>query len=305
MGNSYRRNNPKTVADFFSSRKFNETYFITSGTKRKRKRNEIRETKSFPRKMHIFLWGFLVVALNNLNLASSSDKVKNDGRENEADKSQLDMILAQLQRKHDKLQQQQDEQKKEQQLMNELLREEQLVNEVLRDQIQEQKHKNDDQEREMKEQRRKNDKQEREIRELTKIKRDRRSDGDIEDHLKELIMNETKSLKQYILNKSKSLKQSILNETYALIDGLSQCQVGEYIFNENFGRWQTISFERNFKQTPKVVASINGFTEYRHSGSNLSFAANVGSPTTTKFELLLNEISSKLSWMKVSWIACA
>merc|ERR1712168_459923 len=214
----------RIVATTQTSRKFNETYFITSGTKRKRKRNEITETKSFPRKMHIFLWGFLLMALIELNMAASSDKVKNDGRENEADKSQLDMILAklerkndQLQRKHDKLQRQQDEQKKEQQLMNELLREEQLVNEVLRDQIQEQKHKNDDQEREMKEQRRKNDKQEREIRELTKIKRDRRSDGDIEDHLKELIMNETKSLKQYILNKS-----------YALIDGLSQCQVGEH-----------------------------------------------------------------------------
>merc|ERR1712168_1096807 len=286
----------RIVATTQTSRKFNETYFITSGTKRKRKRNEITETKSFPRKMHILLWGFLVLALIELNMAASSDKVKNDGRE--ANKSQLDMILAKLQR-------QQDEQKKEQQLMNEVLREEQLVNEVLRDQIQEQKHKTDEQDREIKEQRRKNDKQEREIRELTKIKRDRRSDGDIEDHLKELIINETKSLKQYILNKSKSLKQSILNETYALIDGLSQCQVGEYTFNENFGRWQTISFQRNFKQTPKVVASINGFTKYRHGGSNLSFAANVGFPTTTKFELLLNEISSKLSWMKVSWIACA
>merc|ERR1712168_643839 len=106
MGNSYRRDNPNVVADFFSSRKFNETYFITSGTKRKR--NEIRETKSFPRKMHIFLWGFLVVALNNLNLAAPSDKVKNDRRENEANKSQLDMILAQLQRQEDQLQRQED-----------------------------------------------------------------------------------------------------------------------------------------------------------------------------------------------------
>jgi len=256
--------------------------------------------------MHIFLWGFLVVALNNLNMASSSDKVKNNGRENEVNKSQLDMILAQLQRKHDKLQRQQEEQqqliheqKKEQQLMNEVLRdqirEEQLMNEVLRDQIQEQKHKNDEQEREIKEQRRKHDKQERQIKELTQIKRDRRSDGDIEDHLKQFILNETKSM-----------KQSILNETYALIDGLSQCQVGEKVgFDKDFGQWQTISFERNFKQTPKVVASINGFTKYWHSGSNLIFAANIRSPTTTKFELQLNLISSKLYWMKVSWIACA
>jgi len=123
-------------------------------------------------------------------------------------------------------------------------------------------------------------------------------------------MNETKSLKQYILNKSKSLKQSILNETYALIDGLSQCQVGEYAeynFNEDFGQWQTISFERNFKQTPKVVASINGLTSASGftSGSDLIFAADVRSPTTTKFELQLKEISPKLYWMKVSWIACA
>merc|ERR1712168_928962 len=277
MGNSYRRDNPNVVADFFSSRKFNETYFITSGTKRKR--NEIRETKSFPRKMHIFLWGFLVVALNNLNLASSSDKIRNDGRENGANKSQLDMILAKLQR-------QQDEQKKEQQLMNEVLREEQLVNEVLRDQMQEQKHKIDKQEREIKQQRR-------EIKELTKIKRDRRSDGDIEDHLKQFILNETKSM-----------KQSILNETYALIDGLSQCQVGKLEMDHGFGMWQKISFERNFTQTPKVVASVAGFSTYS-AGSGVNFGVYAQSPTTTKFELQFYQYTSAIRWVKVSWIACA
>jgi len=178
--------------------------------------------------------------------------------------------------------------------MNEVLREEQLVNEVLRDQMQEQKHKIDKQEREIKEQRRKNDKQEREIQELTKIKRDRRSDGDIEDHLKEFILNETKSM-----------KQSILNETYALIDGLSQCQVGEYMANENDIRhWQTISFMRNFTQTPKVLALVSGFTKMGAKGE-FGLRAQVQSPTTTKFELYLSGWGGRISWMEASWIACA
>jgi len=244
--------------------------------------------------MHIFLWGFLVVALNNLHLASPSDKVKNHGRD-EANKSQLDMILAQLQRKHDKLQQQQDEQKKEQQLMNEVLRdqirEEQLVNEVLRDQIQEQKHKNDEHEREMKEQRRKNDKQERKIKELTKIKRDRRSDGDIEDHLKEFILNETKSL-----------KQSILNETYALIDGLTQCEIGTSSTASFPSTPTTISFARNFTRKPNVVVAVTGFKK-RTTGSFKLFVQKI---TTTKFEIYGYKYSSgSFGWVDSSWIACA
>merc|ERR1711931_484941 len=112
--------------------------------------------------------------------------------------------------------------------MNEVLREEQLVNEVLRDQMQEQKHKIDKQEREIKQQRR-------EIKELTKIKRDRRSDGDIEDHLKEFI----------------------LNETYALIDGLSQCEIGTISDIITFpNNPMTISFGRNFTRKPNVVVAV-------------------------------------------------
>jgi len=245
--------------------------------------------------MHIFLWGFLLVALNNLNLASSSDKVKDNGRESEVDKSQLDMILAKLERKHDKLQRQQDEQKKEQQLMNEVLRdqirEEQLVNEVLRDQIQEQKHKNDEYEREMKEQRRKNDKQERKIKELTKIKRDRRSDGDIEDHLKQFILNETKSI-----------KQSILNETYALIDGRSQCEIGKIYPLSPFTKSRWISFERNFTRKPNVVAAVSGF---RGDGAFMTIVRKE-SITTTKFEIHGYQYSgAHYDWMDMSWIACA
>merc|ERR1712168_893480 len=263
----------RIVATTQTSRKFNETYFITSGTKRKWKRNEITETKSFPRKMHIFLWGFLVVALNNLNLASSSDKIRNDGRENGANKSQLDMILAKLQR-------QQDEQKKEQQLMNEVLREEQLVNEVLRDQMQEQKHKIDKQEREIKQQRR-------EIKELTKIKRDRRSDGDIEDHLKEFILNETKSL-----------KQSILNETYALIDGLSQCEIGTISDIITFpNNPMTISFGRNFTRKPNVVVAVTGI----NGNGAFIILVKKESITTTKFEMYGYEYSgANYYWVRGS-----
>merc|ERR1712121_447757 len=107
---------------------------------------------------------------------------------------------------------------------------------------------------------------ERVITELTKIKRDRRSDGDIEDHLKQFILNETKSM-----------KQSILNETYALIDGLSQCQVGHYgSYGAGLNKWLTITFEHNFTQTPKVVASLRGYSE-KSGGSH--FEVLVGSPT--------------------------
>merc|ERR1712168_1263237 len=273
----------RIVATTQTSRKFNETYFITSGTKRKRKRNEITETKSFPRKMHILLWGFLVLALIELNMAASSDKVKNDGRE--ANKSQLDMILAKLQR-------QQDEQKKEQQLMNEVIREEQLMNEVLRDQIQEQKHKNDEQEREIKQQRRKNDKQEREIKEqrhnnnklqeeskeLTKINRARRSENETQ-HLLELIRAE-------------------INH----VAGLSQCEVGTSLASGNVKR--TISSERNFTRTPKVVTSIFGFYRERDGTyhSNWGGYAEPQSITTTKFDLQF--FGYAIYHIKASWIAC-
>merc|ERR1719334_1770847 len=128
------------------------------------------------------------------------------------------MILAQLQRQEDRLQRQEDEQ---QQQIHEQKKEQQLLNEVLQDQIRELKHQF---RREIKEQQHKIDKQQRENMGLSKIKRARRSDGDIEDHLKEFILNETKSL-----------KQSILNETYALIDGLSQCQVGKNYADEEDG----------------------------------------------------------------------
>jgi len=250
--------------------------------------------------MHIFLWGFLVMALTNLNMAAPSDKVKNDdsGRENEANKSQLDMILAQLKQQQDEQQQQIHEQKKEQQLMNEVLgllrdqiREEQLVNEVLRDQIQEQKHqlkqeikerqhKNNEQQREIKEQRRKNDKQQQEIKELTKINRARRSENETE-HLLELIRAE-------------------INH----VAGLSQCQVGENNTNpEGFDQWKTITFERNFMQTPKIVASVSGFS--RRGVSDMGLGVYVRKPTTTNFELLLSGWWKKPAWMKAIWIACA
>merc|ERR1712168_1205811 len=273
----------RIVATTQTSRKFNETYFITSGTKRKRKRNEITETKSFPRKMHILLWGFLVLALIELNMAASSDKVKNDGRE--ANKSQLDMILAKLQR-------QQDEQKKEQQLMNEVLREEQLVNEVLRDQIQEQKHKNDEQEREMKEQRRKNDKHEREIKEqrhnnnklqeeikeLTKINRARRSENETQ-HLLELIRAE-------------------INH----VAGLTQCEMGTTSTNSFPSTPTTISFERKFTRKPNVVVAVAGFS----GGITGSFKLLVKSITTTKFEMYGYKYSSgSFGWVDGTWIACA
>jgi len=248
--------------------------------------------------MHIFLWGFLVLALIELNMAASSDKVKNDGRENEADKSQLDMILAQLQRQEDRLQRQEDEQ---QQQIHEQKKEQQLMNEVLQDQIQEQKHKNDDQEREMKEQRRKNDKQEREtkeqrhninklqeeIKELTKVNRARRSGNETE-HLLELIRAE-------------------INH----VAGLSQCEVGVSSANKPSGKkdatvTQTISFKQKFKRTPEVVTSVSAFYRYKDGSFDGSWGPYVSpqSITTTKFDLLHKFWGNTIYYSRASWIAC-
>merc|ERR1711931_507169 len=152
------------------------------------------------------------------------------------------------------------------------------MNEVLRDQIQEQTHQLRQeikvQQHEIKEQRRKNDKQQREIKQLTKIKRARRSENETE-HLLEMIRAE-------------------INH----VAGLSQCEVGEYeSHSDGFGKWKTISFERNFMQTPKVMASLNGFS--KQGGSDMGLRVHVRSPTTTKFEYLLSTWWTNFAWMKM------
>jgi len=217
--------------------------------------------------MKIFLLGFLVVALT----AAPSDKDKNNGREEETNKSQLDVLLAKLQRQEDHLQRLQDQVDEHQRIQT---KEQELKDEDLQLQLQEQRQEMKDQRQEMKDQLQQ---QEQQIRELTMVKRTRRSENETE-HLMELIRAE-------------------INH----VAGLSQCEVGSFYAGKR-GEYttETISFGRNFTRTPKVVTSLGGF--YYWSG-NREFQLWVQSPTTTKFDLQYHGTAH--NGFYVSWIACA
>jgi len=233
--------------------------------------------------MKIFLLGFLVVALT---MAASSDRDKNNGREKETDKSQLDMLQDQIKRLQDQVNDQQhksDEQQQQQWLQT---KEQKLKNEELQLQLHEQKEENKKQQEE-------NKKQQQEIKELQqqqhkndKVKRMRRFafDNETVEHLKELIRDEINPL----------------------ISDLSLCEVGthqEHIQGRKLTR--TISFGRNFTRTPKVVASVweyfHSFTSSTSQGSG--FRIDVGSPTPTKFDLVMQGVN--IEYLGANWIACA
>jgi len=109
------------------------------------------------------------------------------------------------------------------------------------------------------------------------------------------------SFKRKTRTEIESLRASLesLNST-----GLSQCQVGEYIggYGSDYNTWETITFQRNFMQTPKVVASVKGLNI---KGGNEGLDVQVRSATTTKFELNLKAYNEKPHWIAAIWIACA
>merc|ERR1719347_505637 len=107
------------------------------------------------------------------------------GQEKETNKSQLDMLIAQIR--------QLQEEGAHQRIQT---KEQELKNEELQLQLQQ----------EIKERRQ-------DIKELTKIKRNRRSDNETDEHLKELIRAEINPL----------------------IAGLSSCEVGDKFFSANLG----------------------------------------------------------------------
>jgi len=108
------------------------------------------------------------------------------------------------------------------------------------------------------------------------------------------------SFKRKTRTEMESLRASIesLNST-----GLSQCQVGEYPsgYGYGFNTWKTVTFQRNFMQTPKVVASVKGLNIL---GGNEGLDVQVRSATTTKFELNFKAYNKKPYWIGASWIAC-
>jgi len=213
--------------------------------------------------MNIFLLGFLMVALSYVSEAGQSDNGKNDpnlgGQEKETNKSQLDKLIAQM-------------------------KEQELKNEELQLQLQDQQLQL---QQEIKERRQ-------DIKELTQINRNRRSDNETDEHVKELIHAEIDPL----------------------IAGLSHCEVGSHYvaktktpFNpmshQGSGRFlvtKTIYFGRSFKQTPKVFTAITYFTRVL-SWKYYADWTWADSITTTKFNLKMSGYGYYI--VGANWIACA
>jgi len=212
--------------------------------------------------MTVFLAGDIIVAA--------------PGRDNETGKSQLDMILLQMERQKDRIQAQE------------------RINE-------EQQRKNEEQQRQKEEQQRKNEEQQRQINELqhqlkefTKINRAlratyNRSESDIVKELKKLI--------------------------HAEINGLSQCVAGKYTStkgasspgSKGFTDKKAVSFGRTFPRTPTVVASLAGFLRNANGASDTwwGLKTEARSPTTTNFELYMEGVDTQVRRLDVTWIACA
>jgi len=210
--------------------------------------------------MKIFLLGFFVMALSSVNEAGQSDNGKDKGQEKETNKSQLDM-LARLKQQEDHIQQLQEE-SAHQRLRT---KEQELKNEELQVQLQD---------------------QQLQLKELKKINRQKRSDNETDEHLKELIRAEINPL----------------------IAGLSSCEVGTFWYTpgvDEVMRTNTIYFKRNFTRTPKVVTSCYG--HYRdpdgYIKSDWGFNVAAVSPTTTKFDLRYH--ARGFYNFYASWIACA
>jgi len=219
--------------------------------------------------MKIFPLGFFVMALFNVIEAKQSDI----GLEKETNKSQLDMLIAQIRQlqeegAHQRIQ------TKEQELKNEEL---QLQ---LQQEIKERR-------KETKEQRHNNNKLQEEIKELTKVNRARRSRNETE-HLLELIRAE-------------------INH----VAGLSQCEVGVFDADKPKGKKdadvkKTISFKQKFKRTPEVVTSVSAFYRYKDNSFDGNWGPYVSpeSITTTKFDLLYKFWGNTIYYLRASWIAC-
>jgi len=237
--------------------------------------------------MKIFPLGFFVMALFNVIEAKQSDI----GQEKETNKSQLDMLIAQIRQlqeegAHQRIQ------TKEQELKNEelqlQLQDQQLLLQDQRLQLQQEIK---ERRKETKEQRHNNNKLQEEIKELTKIKRARRADNDTDEHLKELIRAEINPL----------------------IAGLSQCEVGVSEGRKPSGKkgfaevTQTIFFTQKFTRTPEVVTSVSAF--YRSSdgsnpGGDWGPYVSPKSITTTKFDLIHQFWGKTIYYSRASWIAC-
>jgi len=219
--------------------------------------------------MKTVLLGLIAVAFINVTMAAPSDNGGNKDMENETNKAQLDMILAQFKEIHVQLKDQQRRDEDQQK------------------QLQEQQHQMREQQHQMSEQQYQMSEQQYQMEEVTKINRNRRSENDTVQHLKELVLAEIKPM----------------------IDGLSQCVVGSYkwdvpqVLDTDASEKKTISFGHTFSRTPTVIASLAGYQKWSRDQHHMY--STVKSPTTTKFDLEMYVHQEFAQWIIFNWIACA
>jgi len=107
-----------------------------------------------------------------------------------------------------------------------------------------------------------------------------------------------------------SLRQE-MNET---VKGLTECALGsKFYYTHSSGRKgfylkTTISFGQNFKWTPNVIASLNGFNTLDEDAStSTDLQVNVEPSTITPTQFVLTIEGKFVSFFRVdiTWVACA
>jgi len=245
--------------------------------------------------MKIVILGLIAVAIVNVTLAAPSDKGGKDDMENETSKAQLAMVLEQMKDLRHQLRQQQEQQRltSEQQLqMTKLMEEQQHRDEKQQEVLKEQQD-------QLKEQQRRDEEQQEKI---TKIQRTRRS----ENKKMRLIKKSENETVEHI-------KKLVLSEIKPMIDGLSECALGNYTWvNDNYNyehshvETTTISYGRTFSRKPKVITSVAG--HWRENGEINGpriMWVHVKSPTTTKFDMDIHIWQFYARSIEFIWIACA
>jgi len=236
--------------------------------------------------MKIVILALIAVAFN-VTMAAPSDKGGNDVMEYETSKAQLDMILEQMKDLHHQLDQHKHLISEQQHRMSELMEEQQYQKEELKRRDEEQQYQKEEQQHQKEEQQHQKEeqqRQQRQIQEVTEIHRNRRSENDTVQHLKELVLAEIKPM----------------------INGLSECAIGTEMFDP-IKEWERrmIPYGRNFTRTPEIIVSLSGFYHHGKSLNYFYLMSDVYSQTTTKFDLVMRDAYNSVHWIKATWVACA
>jgi len=253
--------------------------------------------------MKIVVLGLIAVAIVNVAVAAPGDKGRKDDTENETSKVQLNMVLEQMKELRHQLQQQQEQQhltSEQQRQMSEQQLQMTKLMEKQQEQLKEQQDQLKQQQRLDEELQRRDEEQ---LEKITKIQRSRRS----ENKKMRLIKKSENETVEHIT-------KLVLSKITPMIDGLSECAIGNYTFSHTWDwgdDWShcetaTIPFGRTFSRTPKVIASTAGYDRpSRDIGASMDLFVKVHSPTTTKFELEMRTFQIYISEIEYIWIACA